>query len=224
MAISRNGVTSVNGDTVGSMPTHAAGDLLIAIAYRTGSTVLPTVTSPWQTVVGSSGGANSNAALLAYKIAASSSETAPTFTNATQVIMASYSGVDNATPFGGVATAGSALANDLQYPALTMTVGNGSSWVVGAAGHRSGTGGAAVGTAPTGMTNVTSVQQGSSTLGSAGWNDTNAGVASWSLVTVASGTANGHRQMTLELIAASAAAFKPAWARGSNALIINGVG
>lgn len=206
MAISRIGATSVNGATVAALPTHASGDVLVALAYRTGFAVAPTVPGTWTTVTGSSGAANNNAAVMAWHLCTSSSESIPTFTNATQVIVVCYRGVHNTVPFGAAATAGSATANDLQYPALTLTNTSGSSWILGGVAIRSGNVAAVVGAAPTGMTNVTTVvDPGGSTLGSAGFHDSNTGKTAWTLVTVAQGSTTGHRQITAELLAAASA-------------------
>lgn len=203
MAISRIGVTSINGATVAALPSHQAGDVLVALVYRAGSNA-QAGNGGWTIPAASIGGGNTNAAQIAYKVATSSSESIPTFTSATQVIIASYRGVDNTTPFGGILNTGSALGNDFQYGALTMTVATGTSWVVGGVGTRTGNLASAVGVAPTGMTNVTTVvDPGGGLLGSAGFHDTNAGVTAWSLVTVAQGN-SGHRVITAELIAAAA--------------------
>lgn len=66
-----------------SMPSHQAGDLIIAFAWRGASSTIPTLPSGWTKI--STNNAGSNASICAYKIAANASETTGTWTNASMV-------------------------------------------------------------------------------------------------------------------------------------------
>lgn len=80
-------VGSATGTDSATLPAHQAGDLLIAFAFRDGSTTVPGTPSGWTIFDGGSGGANSCAFKLGYKTAASSSETSGTWTNANSLIV-----------------------------------------------------------------------------------------------------------------------------------------
>lgn len=190
-------VGAVNGTTTATLPAHQAGDVIIAFAYRDGSTTAPTVPAGWTTIAsGTGGGGSSNASALAYKVAASSAETVGTFTNATNLVIGVYRGCRAANPIGGNATT-TGSSTTITYPAVTMARGDGSSWVVGASGHRSTN--VAIETAPAGMTFRTA--QSNATAESALF-DTNAGVASWSAATASvGGTASNWIARTVELLA-----------------------
>lgn len=88
MTISYVSGNSSTGNTT-TMSAHAAGDLLIAFAFRDGNTTSPTVPAGW-TTIGAPIGSNVCSWLPAFKIAANSSETTGTWTNATGVSVAVY--------------------------------------------------------------------------------------------------------------------------------------
>lgn len=69
--------------TTVAMPSHQAGDLILAIAWRGTSNTIPTLPAGWTKIVTNSTG--SSASICAYKVAASGSETTGTWTNATMV-------------------------------------------------------------------------------------------------------------------------------------------
>lgn len=181
-------IGQATGTTSATLPTHQAGDLIIGFAFRDGSNTAPSLPAGWTNI--RSDGLNTCSGRLAYKIAASSSETSGTWTSATSVVFLVYRGA--AIGANGSNTASSTTVN---YPALTLNVTSGSSWIVGFAGHRS------VDTnlqnAPTGMTNrATSVDATDEVAG----HDTNGGVSSWSSTNVsAGGTASGYRSYVLEI-------------------------
>lgn len=190
MAISRVG--SAVGTTSATPPAHQAGDVFLAFAYRDGSTTAPTLPSGWTSIQAS--GANTNSMRAAFKVAAGASETVTGFTSATSLVLGVYRGVDQADPIGGSAITGGA-STTITYPAVTMDRSDGSSWVVGGGGHRSTN--VAIQTAPSGMTNVTSV---SDATDEAALHDTNAGVSSWSATGASvGGTSRGWRAITVEL-------------------------
>jgi hypothetical protein len=118
-----------------TLGTHAAGDLLIAYAFRDGSTTALTRPAGW-TNISTSAGANNCTDIQAYKVATSSAETSGTWTNATGLTILVYrnagTGIGN---FTGQAGTGSTLT----YLGLTRTFTDGQSWIVRFAGHRTAT-------------------------------------------------------------------------------------
>lgn len=194
MAISYIGSESTDGTSV-TIPAHQAGDLLLFNSFRDGSNSTPT--KPADITQLDTNTTNSAGALSGYKIAASGSETSGTWTNATEVSVMVFRGVDNTTPIGDHQPA-TGSSTTISFPALTMTVGDGTSWVAGMAYHRSTDTNMA--TTPTGMTLRLNEQNGSDEVG---LYDTNGGVSSWSLQTTSvGGTSSGWFGTTVELIAA----------------------
>jgi hypothetical protein len=185
MAISYISSASAATTTV-AMPTHQTGDLIIAFAYRDGNTTAPALPAGWTNIDNS--GANTNSARLAYKIAASGSETTGTWTNATGIVVQVYRGASGV----GASAVNGAASSTITYPALTLLYPNGSSWVARFAGHRTATN--MTTNTPAGYTQRTGVAtevQGS---------DTNAATAS----NPTSGTqsvdaSSGYRAYTLEI-------------------------
>jgi hypothetical protein len=196
-------IGSATGITSATLPSHQTGDLLLAYAYRDGSTAAPTNPSGW-TSIASGNGANTNSALLTYKIAGSSSETATGFTSATSLIVHVYRNINAASPIGGNNFA-TASSSTITYPTLTMTSTAGKSWVAGFAGHRSTN--TAIATEPTGLVNRSSVSD--ATDQAAGF-DTNSGVTAWTQQTASvGGSASGWFARTVEILANNAALTFP---------------
>lgn len=133
---------AANGSTTATIPSHVSGDLLIAFAFRDGSTTQPTLPAGWTSITTRAG--TTCCGRWAWKRAASSSETSGTWTNATELEIAVYSGVDRV----GASASQDGTAASVTYPALTMQFGN--SWVSASAGHRSIN--TTLETPPTGMT------------------------------------------------------------------------
>lgn len=157
-----------------TIPAHNVGDLLIMFAYRSNSNTPPTVPSGWTTIDAS--GAANNSSSLAYRIA-TGSDTSGTWTNANELILQIYRGT-NASPIGAFA-AQHANSTTVTYPALSLQVTNGTSWIIGSAGAASAT--STVEVAPTGMTARSDVI---GTSHEAAGFDTNGGVSSWTAKTV----------------------------------------
>ena len=216
MAISFVGAAT--GTTSATLPAHAAGDVLLAFAHRDGNTTAPSLPAGWTDL--GSGGANVNSSRIGYKVAASSGEASGTWTNATGLVILVYRGCAAGDPIGDVVGTGSSSLI-ISYPALTMQVADGSSWVVGVAGHRSNdtTG---FGTAPSGMTNRSYVQDATATLIG---NDTAGGVSSWSAQTVtATGTSGGWRSWSVELLAAAEGGGESASGGSSSVIDVTAAG
>lgn len=120
---------------ISSNPTHAAGDLLVAFAFRDGSTTKPTVPTGdgWTEVATDSSGGSSF--VLATKTATSSSDAGGNFDNATGIIMVAISGT-GPIDIGGIAT-DAYLGTAIRYPGITLDNTDGSSLALAFAGHRS---------------------------------------------------------------------------------------
>lgn len=187
MAITRIG--SATGTNSCTLPSHQAGDLILIFAYRDGSATAPSLPAGYWNVTNN--GANTNSMRVGYMIADSSSETSGTWTNATSLIAVVYRGARV-----GSFSVGGAASTTVNYPARTLLKSDNTSWVVGAAGHRSVD--TNVQNAPSGMTNVNSVLDATDELAV---HDTNGTVTSWSSTNVSvGGTSSGWRSAVVELI------------------------
>jgi hypothetical protein len=122
--------TGIN--SIVTMPTHAAGTLLVAYAFRDGSTTPPTVPLGWTTI--DSRGSSSCSEVLAYKLAASESEVSGTWTNATGLIITAVDG-SGTIEIGGNTLYGY-LSSNIVYKAVTMDVTDGTSLILAFAGSR----------------------------------------------------------------------------------------
>ncbi|MEI7718880.1 MAG: prepilin-type N-terminal cleavage/methylation domain-containing protein [archaeon] len=159
---------AANGTTV-TIPAHNVGDLLVVFAYRSSSNSLPTVPSGWTTI--NTSGSSSNSSSLAYRIA-TGSDSGSGWSNATQVIVQVYRGV-SASPIG-VNGFQHANSTTVTYPALSLSVTDGTSWVIGFAGDANNS--TPIEIAPTGMTARADIVGASA---EASGHDTNGGVSSW---------------------------------------------
>ena len=184
------GAAAVSGTTA-TIPAHNVGDLLVAFAYRDRNASAPSLAAGW-TDINSSGGGNANSSRLAYRIA-TGADSGAGWSNATEVVVQVYRG-QSIAPIG-VNGANNGKSTTVIYPALSLSVTNGTSWVIGFAGHRS------INTnlqnAPTGMTQrATRVDTAAEVAG----HDTNGGVSSWSAQNVSvGGTSSGWMTRTLEI-------------------------
>lgn len=178
------------------MPSHQAGDLLVAFAFRDGSTTAPTIPSGWELV--SAAGANTCWGGLYYKVATSGAETSGTWTSASLLSVVSYRPATGKALGIGSFTSTSGASTSVSYGALAMAVSAGSSWVAGVSGHRSVN--TTLETAPTGMTNVAAASAVNATAEIA-WHDTNGTASSWSTQSVSvGGTSSGWRSYAFEIV------------------------
>lgn len=179
-----------NAGTTVTIPAHSLGDLILLFAYRDGNQTPPAApaaggTVPTWNLIGSSG-ANSNASNFRYAIGTGIT-TSGTWTNATEIVCLVYRGVI----LPGASAGGSGTATTtISYPALTLQRTNGSSWVVGVAGHRTANN---VEIAPSGMINR--IATGTEAAG----HDTNGVVTSWTLQNVTVNASSAFRSWTVEL-------------------------
>lgn len=184
MAISFVG-SATGTNSIASMPSHQAGDLLLFFAFRDGSTTAPSLASG-MTNVGTAG-ANSCAARIGYLVASSASEVSGTWNNATSLICHVYRGVNIQNPTGvSYFSTGSSTTISYSLNAQSLTITNGTSRIAGFGGSVSTN--VAIETAPSGMTNRSSVSD--ATDEAAGF-DTNGGVSSWSAQTANIGGTSG---------------------------------
>lgn len=148
------GATSDN--TSPALPSGVqAGDLLLAFAYRDGNTTVPTLPAGWTSL--STVGANSSAYVLAYKLAASASETIGTFTGATNTVVQAYRNVSASSPIGNVSPAATGASGNLSVPAASWSLQSaGTSWVAYFGGSRSAGGDLDTSANRIGHTNATS--------------------------------------------------------------------
>ena len=108
-------IGSAVGTTSATLPTHETDDLILAFVFRDGSTTATTQPEGWITLL--SFGANSTHARLAYKIAASSSETTGTWTSATRCIFLVYRNVNtNGITSSTILTTSSSTSTSVLYP------------------------------------------------------------------------------------------------------------
>lgn len=120
-----------------TLPAHVAGDLIIIIASREDGgdpETIPTVPGGYTPISGGGQAGAFFAAAVGYKLAASSSETSGTWTNATAIAVSIYRGCKASSPVG-VSSGSIATSSNLTFNALTLD-GGGKSWVVGLGAHR----------------------------------------------------------------------------------------
>ena len=183
-------IGSASGVSSAGLPAHQAGDLLLAFAYRDGSTSAPSAPSGW-TTISSASGSNSNSARLAYKFATTDAESSGSWSNATSLIVHLYRGVIEIGAHSFATGSGTLVT----YPALPLQADDGSSWVAAFAGHRSTN--TALESEPAGLTLRESVVD--STDEACGF-DTNGGVSQWGAQQVSvGGTASGWFSRVVEL-------------------------
>jgi surface protein len=115
-----------------TLPAHQAGDLILAFAFRDGSTISPTLPTGWTTIGTVSGTLCS--ARIGFKVAASSGETTGTWTNATTVVFLVYRGV-NIANITGLETVFGSSGTTVTY--IDNSYWQGLSRIVAFAGHRS---------------------------------------------------------------------------------------
>ena len=200
MAISFVGVAA--GTNSATLPAFNSGDIAICFAFRDGNTTNPTITATFSTITDTSDGTSCSASIGWRRLVVGDTTTG-TWTNASRVVVVVYRGCEPfITPVGGGAN-GANTNNTVVYTTLSMTRGDGTSWVVGLVGHRS-TDTTIDSTSISGMT----ARGGGvdATAEAHAW-DTNGGVASWSSTNQGiSGTASGWITRTVELLALPAQA------------------
>lgn len=194
MTISRVGTAT--GTTSATVPAHAIGDLIIIAAFRN-TTGTPSLPAGYTSILTKTG--TTSSMRVGFKIATATNDASGTWTNATALVCHVYRSSNYATGgslFIGGSASSSSTNNTVNYPALTMTHTDGTSWALGFAGVSNLT--ETISTAPSGMTNQ-SLETAAATQ--CAGHDTNGTVSSWSSTNaVTTGTAGNSVSATVELI------------------------
>lgn len=198
MSLSRVGGSSAAATSI-AIPAHQAGDIILIWAFRDGSTTPPTVptaggTVPSFTTIDGPAGANTCAAVCAYAVAAGTTDTSGTWTNATGMSVEVWRG-QSSDPIGGHAQSGGSVASggNIAIPAITLTDPTGNSVILAFAGWRTVT---AWNAAPAGYTQQSQVATECEAL----TKDSTTSDGTFNVSGTASGT-GGTRTQQVELIA-----------------------
>src|SRR5215472_19136180 len=178
MAIARIQAVSANANNAALTSTNP-NDLIVVFAYSDGTAAVPSLASGFTSLqTGSSGGAVKCGFILGYMLSAGGDTSTGTWTGATQVTCIVFRGVDTTTPVGASAKVVGSTSTTLSYPALTLQITTGTSWVFGGGGATAAT---------SGMNGNAGVLANQTSVTIANALDTNGGVASFaaqSLTTV----------------------------------------
>jgi surface protein len=183
-------IGAAEGTDSATLPAHQAGDLILAFAFRSGSTTATTLPSGWTNILAS--GANVTHGRLAFKVAESSSETTGTWTDATRVVFLVYRNAE----VGGITLA--SLRSTATGSSTTVSYDAASAWqdlawTVAFMGHRSTDNSDGL---PSGLTSRSSTNASARMLGADSTDITN----TWATTTVnIGGTASGWRTFVLRL-------------------------
>jgi hypothetical protein len=186
-----------------AIPAHAAGDLILVFAYRSGSNTAPTLPAGW-TDLGSSG-ANSNSIRIGGRIAVDDATISGTWTSATRLAVAVLRGHDTTRgavlPGVGAVVFNLAYASIIDVPAIACE--DARSHVFGFVGLRSDTF-SNVHQPPAGMTAVAW-----ESLANLSWTDT--GVAEWPATpSISQNYATGSMSASLEVLVPAVISTAPA--------------
>src|SRR6185369_16959851 len=139
---------------------HQLGDVILIFAFRDGSATNPTIPTGWTNITNTTDGGTLSSVSVGWKLAASSSETSGTWTNATGLVCHVYRGLDPIKPFGTFVGTQNTVAN-VQYSGVTITA---NQWIVAFVGHVSID--VSISSAPSGFTNITSLNGATASYGS----------------------------------------------------------
>jgi hypothetical protein len=178
------------GTTSATLPAHQAGDLILAFAFRSGATTATTIPAGWTSIA--LAGANTTHGRLAFKIAASSSETSGTWTGATRVIFQVYRNAEPANiTLAALRSTATGSSTTVSYNAVGAW--KDLAWTVAFMGHRSTDNSDGL---PTGLTARSSTNSGARMLGA----DSTDTTTDWATQTVnIGGTSSGWRTFVLRL-------------------------
>lgn len=194
MALSYINAGAAQGETITIPSSHASGDLLLMFAWRDGSTTACDLPAGWTNV-----GINTGtlcATRVAFKVAASGSETSGTWTNATSLACHVYRGQKSSSP---VVNSGgqTGTSTTINYSGIVTMTDPGNSWVARFAGIS--TNDTSLQTAPSGHTNRSN--SAGAVLDEVAGHDTNGAVSSSSFGSVsAGGTSGNYITKTLEIL------------------------
>lgn len=171
MAISRVGAANYAA-TSGAVPAHQAGDLIIIAAFSESDA--PSLGSGYTNIA--SKVATDAALRVGYMVADSNSEVSGTWTGADQIHITVYRAGGDLSIGASGSNSGSGGTTS-NYPGLTLSDSDGSSWIFGAGVKYLFLGTNSIQNPPSGMTNIGSRATG---LMKGATHDTNGGVTSWS--------------------------------------------
>jgi hypothetical protein len=183
-------IGAAEGTTSATLPAHQEGDLILAFAFRSGSTLATTLPTGWTNI--QVVGGNVTNGRLAFKVASSSSEETGTWTNATRVVFLVYRNaeVNNISSAVNRSTA-TASSTTVSYNAVDTW--KDLAWTVGFMGHRETDNSAGT---PTGLTARSSTNTDARMLAA----DSTDSTLEWETTTVdIGGTASGWRTFILRL-------------------------
>jgi surface protein len=183
-------IGAAEGTTSATLPAHQASDLILAFAFRSGSTAATTLPAGWTSIA--TVGANTTHGRLAFKIAESSSETSGTWTDATRVIFQVYRNAEPANiTFDALRSTVTGSSTTVSYNAVNAW--KDLAWTVAFMGHRSTDNSAGT---PTGLTARSSTNSSARMLGADSTNTSDV----WATQTVnIGGTSSGWRTFVLRL-------------------------
>ena len=186
-----------NGTNTCTTITHVVGDLLVVAAFRA-TTGTPSLGTGFQSIITKTG--TTSSMRVGFKIATATNDSFGTWTNATATVCHVYRSGLYATGgslYIGASASAAQTTNTINFPALTLTHGDTTSWVLGFVGANNLTNTIAA-NPPSGMTNESSE---TSATDQAAGHDTNGAVASWSSTNATTtGTPGGSVSATVELI------------------------
>jgi hypothetical protein len=192
--VGKTGIETATGNlpaaTLDAIPGIQIGDLIIAHVTTDSDSTIPSADTGW-TAIGNGGAGAAVASRGFWHIYDGMESGTYDFQVGNSILLQAYRGVDAADPIGDIDGTGAA-SSTISYPALTLEVTDGSSWVIAFA-HSSGASDVSSDTV-TGLTNRVG-----SRGGEHGGRDTNGGVASWTLNTQSVSTGNEWQSSVYEL-------------------------
>jgi surface protein len=130
-------IDSATGGNTATLPAQQNGDVIVAFAYRDGSTTPPSIPAgeSWANVTGAG---TSDSYVLAWNIS-NGNRTTGTWTNATNVIFSVYRGANTTTPIANIGGLDQGVI-DYTGTSTSLLYGNNAyyfdqSWVIAFAGH-----------------------------------------------------------------------------------------
>jgi hypothetical protein len=179
-AVSRKQAVSANADNA-TITSTANGDLIIVFAYNGSAAASPSLASGFTSL--DSGVATSQGMIIGWKASSGGDTSSGTWTSATQVVCHVYAGAAI-----GAEAKNNGSGTILNYPAVTMQVTDGTSWIAGFGGARTATAGmngsTTILTNRTSQTTANGLDSGSGQTSYAGENLTFTTTSRWFGVTV----------------------------------------
>jgi len=199
-------ITSASAEATSlTLPAHQAGDVLVMIAVRTGTSSYATVPAGWNITYNRAiGSAPARSMIFAWKVATSSSETSGTWTNANLLTCAVYRHATNVIVISGANGNNGVATTTVNYPSLAAYTTNNnptnlqgpSELIIGVVMTSEITGDGTA--APSGMTNRTTFAGASA--GYIAIHDTTTATAQWNSTNVTAAGAVNYLTILAELL------------------------